>query len=70
MRRAPRLSGETRIALVRLQRGSLGAADQTPLSASSGAEARDALSRFIEHHVGGRLPSRKFLDEVGPLLGH
>jgi hypothetical protein len=33
------------------------------------AEAREALSRFIEHHLGRRLASRRFLDEVGPMLG-
>jgi DNA repair protein RecO (recombination protein O) len=31
-------------------------------------EIRDALSSFIEHQLGRRLASRKFLDEVGPVL--
>ncbi len=39
-----------------------------PLPAPVGAEVRDLLSRFVEQQVGGRLPSRKFLDEVGPHL--
>jgi DNA repair protein RecO (recombination protein O) len=56
-------------ALVRLQRGGLAAADDTPLPGAAGGEVRDVLSRFIEHHLGKRLASRKFLDEVGPMLG-
>jgi len=39
-----------------------------PMAAGVGAEVRDLLSRFVEQQVGGRLPSRKFLDEVGPML--
>jgi len=39
-----------------------------PLPAGVGAEVRDLLSRFVEQQVGGRLPSRKFLDELGPHL--
>jgi DNA repair protein RecO (recombination protein O) len=56
-------------ALARLQAGGLAAAEAHPLSPAAGLEAREALSRFIEHHLGRRLASRKFLDEIGPLLG-
>ena len=66
---APRLSAAAVGALARLQAGGLAAADAEPLTAGVGAEAREALARFIEHHLGRRLASRKFLDEVGPLLG-
>jgi len=66
---APRLASGTAVALASLQLGGLSAAEAEPLSAEAGAEARQVLSCFIEHHLGGRLASRKFLDEVGPLLG-
>jgi DNA repair protein RecO (recombination protein O) len=66
---SPRVSAGALAALVRLQRGGLAAADATPLSGPAGGEVRDVLSRFIEHHLGKRLASRKFLDEVGPMLG-
>jgi DNA repair protein RecO (recombination protein O) len=66
---SPRLSAEALAALLRLQAGGLAAADAEQLASSAGAEARDVLSRFIEHHLGKRLASRKFLDEVGPMLG-
>ena len=33
------------------------------------ARSREALTAFIEHHLGRRLAARRFLDEVGPLLG-
>jgi len=52
-------------ALVRLAAEELQAG---ALPAGVGAEVRDLLSRFIEQQVGGKLPSRKFLDEVGPHL--
>jgi DNA repair protein RecO (recombination protein O) len=65
---APRLSVGTALALARLQAGGLAAAGEA-LAPAAGLEAREALSRFIEHHLGGRLASRKFLDEVGPMLG-
>jgi DNA repair protein RecO (recombination protein O) len=52
-------------ALLALAAGGLAAG---PLPAGVGAEVRDLLSRFVEQQVGGKLPSRKFLDEVGPLL--
>jgi DNA repair protein RecO (recombination protein O) len=66
---SPRLSTEALAAIQRLQEGGLAAADAVALAPSAGAEARDVLSRFIEHHLGKRLASRKFLDEVGPMLG-
>jgi DNA repair protein RecO (recombination protein O) len=66
---ASRLSAAALAALVKLQREP--APDlPDPLSRAVGVEIRDALSRFIEHHLGRRLASRKFLDEVAPLLGH
>ena len=46
------------------------AATAEPLPRELGGAIQDALSRFIEHHLGDRLARRKFLDEVGPLLGH
>jgi DNA repair protein RecO (recombination protein O) len=64
--RAPPLSAEAARALLRLQQEGPAAA---PLAREVGAEARDALEAFIEHQAGHRLASRKFLDEVGPLLG-
>ncbi|OFX20795.1 MAG: DNA repair protein RecO [Anaeromyxobacter sp. RBG_16_69_14] len=66
---APRLARATADALARLQAGGLAAAAAHPMSPGEGVEAREALSRFIEHHLGRRLASRKFLDEIGPLLG-
>ena len=55
--------------LLRLAAGGLPAADATLLPGAAGREARDALTRFIEFHLGRRLQARRFLDEVGPLLG-
>jgi len=55
-------------ALERLARGGL-AAGAEPLAPAEGREARDALTRFVEHHLGRTLNARKFLDEVGPALG-
>lgn len=66
---APALSVATASGLLRLQEGGLEAAEASPLARAEAAEAREALGRFIEHHLGARLASRKFLDEVGPLLG-
>jgi DNA repair protein RecO (recombination protein O) len=63
--RAPPLSVEGARELLRLQREGAGAA---PLARQVGAEVRDALEAFIEHQAGHRLASRKFLDEIGPLL--
>jgi DNA repair protein RecO (recombination protein O) len=66
---APRLAVGTVEALARLQAGGLAAGQEEPLPPGAGTEARLALSSFIEHHLGARLSSRKFLDEVGPVLG-
>ncbi len=54
--------------LRRLQAGGLegGAA---PLDPTAGRESRQALERFLDHTLGHRLQARKFLDEVGPMLG-
>jgi DNA repair protein RecO (recombination protein O) len=64
--RAPPLSAHAARELLRLQTEGPGAA---PLARDVGAEVRDALEAFVEHQVGHRLPSRKFLDEIAPLLG-
>jgi len=64
----PSLSPDTVAALLRLQRGGLAAAASEPLSPPAGRESREALTRFVEQLLGRRLASRKFLDEVGPLL--
>jgi DNA repair protein RecO (recombination protein O) len=66
---SPRLTAGALALLARLQAAGLAGAAAEPLTPALGAEARDALARFIEHHLGRRLASRKFLDEVGPLLG-
>jgi DNA repair protein RecO (recombination protein O) len=68
-RGAPTLAADTVAALARLQAGGLAAAEAQPLGPGTGTEARDALASFIHHHLGATLPSRKFLDEIGPLLG-
>jgi DNA repair protein RecO (recombination protein O) len=54
--------------LARLAERGLAAAAE-PVAPHTGREARDALGAFIEHHLGHRLAARRFLDEVGPLLG-
>lgn len=64
----PGLAPATVEALLRLQGGGLRAAEAEPLAPPAGREAREALTRFVEHLLGRRLASRKFLDEVGPLL--
>jgi DNA repair protein RecO (recombination protein O) len=64
--RAPSLSADAVAGLERLQREGL---DASPLPRAAAAEARDAVEAFIEHHVGHRLATRKFLDEIGPMLG-
>lgn len=65
---APRLGAEAVRSLARLQAGGLARAAAEPLSPGAGVQAREALTRFIEHHLGRRLASRRFLDEVGPAL--
>jgi DNA repair protein RecO (recombination protein O) len=63
------LSADALAALARLAAGGLAAAESATLAPAAGREARDALTRFIEHHLGRRLPARRFLDEIGPMLG-
>lgn len=63
--RALACSAGAAAALVRLAGAGL---TSGPLPAGVGAEVRDLLSRFVEQQVGGKLPSRRFLDEVGPFL--
>jgi DNA repair protein RecO (recombination protein O) len=65
----PVLSGAAVAALLRLQEGGLDAAAAEALAPPAGREARDALGAFVEHHLGRRLAARRFLDEIGPLLG-
>ncbi len=60
------LSPATARALARLDAEGAGEGDLGPEEAR---ESREALSAFIEHHLGRRLQSRRFLDQVGPLLG-
>jgi DNA repair protein RecO (recombination protein O) len=66
--RAVPLSAETAGALRRLQEGGLAAAASEPLAPPAGREAREALTRFVEHVLGRRLKSRAFLDEMGAFL--
>jgi DNA repair protein RecO (recombination protein O) len=65
----PTLSAAAVAAMGRLQAGGLEAAAGEPLAPPAGHEVRAALAAFIEHHLGRRLAARRFLDEVGPLLG-
>ncbi len=65
----PVLSASALAALARLQEGGLAASGAESLSPPAGGQARAALGGFIEHHLGRRLAARRFLDEVGPLLG-
>jgi DNA repair protein RecO (recombination protein O) len=66
---APWVSPGAQGALRRLQTGGLAAAAAEPLAPPEGREVREALTRFVEHLLGRRLASRRFLDEVGPMLG-
>jgi DNA repair protein RecO (recombination protein O) len=63
---APLLRAAAVAALAGLQRGGL---DAPPIPKADAPAIRDALDAFVEHHAGHRLASRKFLDEVGPMLG-
>ncbi len=63
------LSPRTVEVLLRLQSGGLAAGEAEQLAPPAGREARDALSRFVEHLLGKRLASRKFLDEMAGALG-
>jgi len=65
---APSLSPDAAASLARLAHGGLAAAAE-PLAPSVGREMREALTAFIEHQLGRRLQARRFLDEVGPMLG-
>ena len=42
---------------------------RSALAPPAGREARDALGAFVEHHLGHRLQARRFLEEIGPMLG-
>lgn len=53
--------------LLRLSTGGLPAGAEL-IDSGVGREVRDALTRFVEHHLGRRLKARKFLDELGPAL--
>jgi DNA repair protein RecO (recombination protein O) len=64
---APRLSPRTTDALAALASGGLAAALE-PLPPQVAREAREALTAFLEHHLGRRLKARRFLDEIGPML--
>jgi DNA repair protein RecO (recombination protein O) len=66
---APTLSPMAAAGLARLSRGGLASAAAEPLAPGAGREARDALTAFLDHHLGRRLQARRFLDEVGPMLG-
>jgi DNA repair protein RecO (recombination protein O) len=50
-------------ALRRLQRG-----EPPGAPAAIAGEARALLGAYLEYHLGKRLKSRRFLDEIGPLL--
>ncbi len=67
-RDAPRPSAAAIEALAALAAGGLPAA-AAPFGAQVAREARDALTAFIEHHLGRRLKARRFLDDIGPMLG-
>ncbi len=65
----PSLSAAAAVALARLSEGGLARAGVEELGPATGREVRDALTAFLEHHLGRRLQARRFLDEVGPMLG-
>ena len=65
----PSLSQPALAALVHLSEGGLARAATEVLAPEAGREARDALTAFLEHHLGLRLKARRFLDEVAPFLG-
>ncbi len=56
---------DTLAGLRSLQRGG----PPEPPGPSAAAEARALLTAYLEHQLGRRLAARRFLDEVGPLLG-
>src|SRR5512141_1695855 len=57
---APSLSAGAVAALARLSEGGLGRAPAEPLAPPAGREARDALTAFLDHHLGRRLQARRF----------
>jgi DNA repair protein RecO (recombination protein O) len=57
------ISAGTLEAMRKLQRG-----EGVDAGSAEGAEARTLLGACIEIHIGKRLHSRRFLDEVGPML--
>jgi DNA repair protein RecO (recombination protein O) len=65
----PLVSAATAAALARLAERGLEAAAAEPLAGVVGREARDALTAFLEHHLGKRLQARRFLEEIGGVLG-
>jgi len=65
---APLLSRAAIDAMGRLQGGGLAASAAEELPPAAGRELREALGAFLAHHLGRTLASRRFLDEVGPLL--
>jgi DNA repair protein RecO (recombination protein O) len=66
---SPALSPAAAAALARLAEGGLAAAETEPLAPPAGRELRDALTLFLDFHLGRRLAARRFLDEIGPVLG-
>jgi DNA repair protein RecO (recombination protein O) len=60
---AGQIGVEALAALRRLQRG-----EPAGAPAPIAAEARALLGAYVEYHLGKRLLSRRFLDEVGPFL--
>lgn len=62
------ISSSAVAALVRLAEGGLAGASAERLGPEVGREARDALTAFLEHHLGRQLKARRFLDEVAPFL--
>jgi DNA repair protein RecO (recombination protein O) len=67
--RAPIVTAETAAALHRLASADLASAAGAPLAQAAATEARDAHAAVVEHHLGRRLQSRKFLDEIASVLG-
>lgn len=55
-------------ALARLAREGL-AGGPEPIELAAARQMREALTGFVEYHLGRRLQARRFLDEVGSALG-
>jgi DNA repair protein RecO (recombination protein O) len=60
---SPEVGSVALAALRRVQRG-----EPADAPAAAAAEARAILGACVEHHLGKRLLSRRFLDEIGPFL--